>query len=572
MLYILLNFKKKNSIKGFFILLCFTFFSSPNLISQSFKDRLSLKSNQELKVLFENNRKNTNAVIIANYIVKKAKVNRDTFLLAEGYYMIASLKDNQHSIAFCDSIIRLTSNLNFIEYPTNAHILKSKLLGRKGNLDGSLKELVIANKIAQRRDNQEQKTMINYYIGAIKHMLGDYDSSSRIFKETANYYFEKALNTQDRLDPNYFKSVFALSEAYNWQKKYKEAFKLSSENIIKSLKEKDSFYYGHLLLSNGITSMHLKNYNASIDSINKFKEVYKNRIKDGNLIIADLTLGKVFYKQKKYSKSILYLEKVDSMASGKDIYFPELRSCYELLIKSYNIEKQTEKQILYITKLLKVDSIIQKDNKNLYREIKNEYSTPNLLIEKEFLEKELKKKSSSTSFLVGLLLFFIVLLGIVLFINNRKRKIYKRNFSSLMNKTEDKNSNKEVVKNKGLDIAEDLVKEILELLDVFEKNEDFLKSQISLSSVAKEFKTNSRYLSQIINTYKEKNFSNYIADLRIEYMINKLKIDKKFRNYKIQVIAKEAGFNTSESFSKSFFKATGIYPSYFIKELNNENK
>ncbi len=32
-------------------------------------------------------------------------------------------------------------------------------------------------------------------------------------------------------------------------------------------------------------------------------------------------------------------------------------------------------------------------------------------------------------------------------------------------------------------------------------------------------------------------------------------------------IAEEAGFNTAESFSKAFFKKTGIKPSYFIKEL-----
>ena len=37
-------------------------------------------------------------------------------------------------------------------------------------------------------------------------------------------------------------------------------------------------------------------------------------------------------------------------------------------------------------------------------------------------------------------------------------------------------------------------------------------------------------------------------------------------------IAQEVGFNNSESFSKAFYKKTGIYPSYFIKQLEKENK
>ena len=38
--------------------------------------------------------------------------------------------------------------------------------------------------------------------------------------------------------------------------------------------------------------------------------------------------------------------------------------------------------------------------------------------------------------------------------------------------------------------------------------------------------------------------------------------------YIIKAIAKEIGFNTSEAFSKSFYKNTGIYPSFFLKELD----
>ena len=38
----------------------------------------------------------------------------------------------------------------------------------------------------------------------------------------------------------------------------------------------------------------------------------------------------------------------------------------------------------------------------------------------------------------------------------------------------------------------------------------------------------------------------------------------------IRAIANEIGFNTTEAFSKSFYKTTGIYPSFFMKQLEKQ--
>ncbi len=79
--------------------------------------------------------------------------------------------------------------------------------------------------------------------------------------------------------------------------------------------------------------------------------------------------------------------------------------------------------------------------------------------------------------------------------------------------------------------------------------------------------TNSNYLSKAINFDKNKNFKAYINDLRIDYVIEKLKIDGRFRKFTIKSIAVEIGFNNPESFSKAFHKKTNMYPSYFIRQL-----
>jgi AraC-like DNA-binding protein len=66
------------------------------------------------------------------------------------------------------------------------------------------------------------------------------------------------------------------------------------------------------------------------------------------------------------------------------------------------------------------------------------------------------------------------------------------------------------------------------------------------------------------------NFANYMNEIRIDYAIVQLKENKLFRSYTIKAIAIESGFNNAQSFSIAFHKKTGIHPSYFLKQLENQ--
>lgn len=150
----------------------------------------------------------------------------------------------------------------------------------------------------------------------------------------------------------------------------------------------------------------------------------------------------------------------------------------------------------------------------------------------------------------------------------KKQLVYKRRFKSLIGKTENKtNANTVQPKKEIPDISKEIVEQVLDELEKFETSKAFLNNKVTLVSLSKTINTNSNYLSKIINFYKKKNFSTYISDLRIDFCINQLKKDKNCRKYSIKAIASEIGFNNAESFSKAFYKKTGLYPSYFIKEL-----
>ncbi len=95
---------------------------------------------------------------------------------------------------------------------------------------------------------------------------------------------------------------------------------------------------------------------------------------------------------------------------------------------------------------------------------------------------------------------------------------------------------------------------ILFRLGDFENSILFTRKKISLSFLAAYCGTNTKYLSYIINTCRKKDFNNYINELRIKYIIGKLKNKPQYRKYKVATLAEEAGFSSPNKFAAVFKK------------------
>ena len=124
-------------------------------------------------------------------------------------------------------------------------------------------------------------------------------------------------------------------------------------------------------------------------------------------------------------------------------------------------------------------------------------------------------------------------------------------------------------KNNGIStlIPKETITHILEGLTLFEKQKNYASQDISLNTLAKSLQTNTRYLSKIINIHKNTSYSKYINTLRINNIAKELEIDPHIRKFTIEAIAKEAGFNTANSFSKAFITIKKIKPSEYIRQL-----
>jgi len=94
----------------------------------------------------------------------------------------------------------------------------------------------------------------------------------------------------------------------------------------------------------------------------------------------------------------------------------------------------------------------------------------------------------------------------------------------------------------------------------------YLNENLSLAETAQILKTNTTYLSRLINEHYKVNFSAFLNKYRIEEA-KKMILDDQYNNLSIEGIAKNAGFRSKSTFNQVFKQATGMTPTEFT--LNN---
>lgn len=205
-----------------------------------------------------------------------------------------------------------------------------------------------------------------------------------------------------------------------------------------------------------------------------------------------------------------------------------------------------------------------------------EFDTSTLVYDKKKIEQQLAGKEATTTILYIVVAVLFVLIMILLYRYYKNQYQYRQKFEELMARHEEKEKQDEsdIVperpESKKPDINPEVVSALLKNLEKFEAQHKFLQKDLTLVNLASAFNTNTNYLSKVVSYYRNKNYITYLNDLRIDYIVTLLKTQPKYSNYTIKALAAESGFSTAQHFSKAFFTRTGIYPSYFINEINKE--
>ncbi|PCH53521.1 MAG: hypothetical protein COC22_02445 [Flavobacteriaceae bacterium] len=512
--------------------------------------------------------------IYAIAYLHKAKNENDTIKIAHSYSQfaqIASFHNPNLALTYADSIINLTKNLNNYEYPGFGYMIKGVIYYNLGDYKKALNQYLIANKYATKNNNQDHILFIKNAIGRMKNFRGNHKEALVLFKSVIKQLNQLTKNEFLKENRVNLLAIYGISNSYLFAKKYDSALIYVKKGIHKSLELKDSLNYYNFVSQAGIVAYYQNNFEIALDSINK-AAIYSNSKND--FLNDHYYRGLIYHKQNKESKAFYYFKKADSICNLTTDVVPEVRDIQAYFVNYYKKNNDIKNQLIYINRLLYVDSIMSSNYKNLNETLVKKYDTPILLSKKEKIIANLKTNERKSSFTINSLIT-LGLLSILSFIwYYRKQRVLKARFKNLFLNKDKKTFTKiplKKVKKELNGISKKIVKSVLFALKEFEINSDFLDNQLTLTSLSKELNTNSNYLSKIINNYKEQNFSTYISNLRINYCVEKLKIDATFRKYTINAIAFEIGFNNEESFSKAFYKKTGIYPSYFIKKIEEQN-
>ena len=109
------------------------------------------------------------------------------------------------------------------------------------------------------------------------------------------------------------------------------------------------------------------------------------------------------------------------------------------------------------------------------------------------------------------------------------------------------------------ELADELYEKILNIIIIEKRyrNKDF-----SAKELAKELNTNTRYISAVINSRFNTNFSCLINEYRIKEAQHKL-TDKRFQKMTIEEIGSIVGFANRQSFYASFYRVMGETPNNY---------
>ncbi|MDF2934210.1 MAG: AraC family transcriptional regulator [Chryseobacterium sp.] len=552
------------------------------------KNILTLKSYVQLRSKYENmSENNTDALPFVYNYLKKAKQEKNYKKIFQGYQDAAFFSNNKfQKLQYADSCV-------ISVLPSADHELISSAYLEKGVIyyffykqyKPALNEYLKAYEYSKNIKNDFLKYRIIYHLGVVKSYLGYYEDALKLFNQCV-IHFQPL--TDGNIHPNlifnnrkgYFNSVHQQIICYSNLRDFKKSdslIRLSLNTIPLSTDFKLERAY--FIKSSAISDFRKLRFNETIEKLKLALPEFKRYNDFTWTSFCYFYIGKSYQRLNKEKEAVEYFTKVDSIFQKQQFIIPELRSNYESLINYYNKTNNTQKELYYTKQLLNADKNLNSDFQYLTNKIYKEYDTQALLEKQRLLEN----KSIYGSVALACSIIMIVVLFLILYYRGRREKHIKYKYYILQERLkinqlppDNENLDSDEIKIQKTGVSDNIARDILVKLNEFEKKKTFKKKGITLSDMAKNFGTNTKYLSQVINEYKGKKFNTYINELRINYITRELYHDIRLLDYTIEGLAEQCGISSRQNFSDFFNEINGIRPSEFIKkrrlELKDNNK
>lgn len=423
----------------------------------------------------------------------------------------------------------------------------------------------------------------NEQYGSIKVAMGDYVNGIALLKRELKTSHHLKLGVGEKKVMN--KKLFA--DKYNIIGEAYQKYYIQSKNLV--LLDSANYYFNiaaKMMLEANFQPEYTKallsmrkaksaalagNYDISLSLYRKRIEypIIQDNVRTEQLF--DLGMADCFHHLKQVDSAIFYCNKYIKSHQVTKVSKENLLMAYNIMTQCYNEKNYTKNAYRYAQKSLElIQSIEGIKSKSL-----NFLHNYDLNKIKEESNKVITSKNYFKISLFGILILFAVMVySFYYYYKNQKEKHY-RFLKIIQNLKESKTSEISILQIDKAEtqpkqtIDEELVEKIASGLKKLEQKETFLDPNFKLAFVAKKLNTNTAYLSQYFNQVMQKTFSEYTQELRIHYVLQKLKEAPYFRKYTLQAIAEEVGYKDANTLVRVFKKQTGISPNYYIEKLEN---
>lgn len=495
-------------------------------------------------------------------------------------YLEISQKDFPKALRIADSLYQVSETPKF---QAKSLMLSATLLQQSGDFSKAVDYALKANKILEGTSETLWKAKVSGFLATQYRHLKLFDQSKKYIGETEN----TIKNISDPRMVNQTLGFLMQEKAYYEMehKHYSKAIILihQSSKYFESSGQSSPFLDANNEQLLGLSYYHLQNYKGALEyyrnALDKLEKMPDNFMKA--LVINGM--AEVYLAQKNPELAKPLIEQAQKLAEESP-YLSLKNEILETSQQYYALVKDIEK--LELTKQ-KQDSVNEKIQDRRSEFINKSYTK---LAEDNESAKAVSGQKNTV--IVAIFAGFLLVLG--LFLSYRKRQQYKyKKFQEIISKLEleqSVTSQPQQVNNLEIedhaepecqpepeDTTTNMLmtpateKKILLRLEKFENAAMFTKASVSLPYVAAYCNTNTKYLSYIVNTYKKKDFKNYINELRIRYIILKLTTNRSYRKFKVASLAAEAGFSSRSRFATEFKKITTLSPSEFIEQLQSND-
>lgn len=487
------------------------------------------------------------------------------------FSLISTLAISQERDKKADSLTyEITINLSSSN-PTRAHYLADSLFLYASSSHYKLRALLVSAEIYKMEGRTSD--MLETVLKALSYSKKekDYDIQSKIygylatlsrqigFYEEGKHYLEKGIESISKTEnPPTIEAFRAManSEIAEFEMEmgnFKEAIRYidMAKAYYKKIEDKQraQFLISRLEEIRGRCYMGLNNNSMAL---NAFRASQKHLLSSGarNSLFNALIyqgLGEVYLTAKEMDSAYLYLNKALAIADSST-YGSLIEEIYGSLADYYSVAKIPDSASYYGHKYREISRVNNQSKKHIVNNMTQSLPSQNFSFTGE---------NSNRWWILGGGLLFIF--GGALILANPSLR------SRILPVEKDTPEVHEVK------LSEETEKRFEERLKTFENSQKFLDPNMSLATLISYLDTNAKYLNQYLKTNREKDYNTYINDLRINYIVQRISNNQKYRKYKISHLAKESGFSSHSNFSANFKRVMELSPSEFIEKIKTES-